>query len=86
MGISAVSIKRKTTPQMVLAQGCFGRNSWIPPLNRVETGDKSGNSAFTPVPMTLPGRYYFQSKPGGPLSQDTHTSSGLSIYGLGVGA
>jgi hypothetical protein len=85
MEISAVSIKRKTTPRMGIAQGRFGRNSLIPPEKRVKTGDKSGNPAFTPVPMTLPGRYYSHSKPGGPLSQDTHTSSGLSIYGLGVG-
>lgn len=86
MGISAVYIKRKTTARMVLAQGRFGRNSRIPPMKTVETDDKSENPAFTPVPMTLRGRYYFHSKPGGPLSQDTHTSSGLSIYGLGVGA
>jgi type I restriction-modification system DNA methylase subunit len=38
----------------------------------------------TPVSRTLRGRYYLYSKPGGPLSQDTHTSPGLSIYRLGI--
>ncbi len=86
MGISVVSINLPTTPRMGLAQGRFGQNSRIPPMKTVKTGDKSENPAFTPVPLTLRGRYYSHSKPGGPLSQDTHTSSGLSIYGLGVGA
>ena len=86
MGGNVVYIHRKATPRIGLAQGRFGRNSGIPPEERVKTRDKSGNPAFTPVPMTLPGRYHSHSKPGGPLSQDTHTSSGLSIDGLGVGA
>ncbi len=42
------------------------------------------NQAFTAIPPVRNGRYYVGSKPGGPLSQDTHTSSGLSICGLGV--
>ena len=52
---------------------------------RQKPSNKSRNFAFTPVPRALRRRYYLHSKPGGPLSQDTHTSSGLSFYGLGVG-
>jgi hypothetical protein len=65
--------------------GVSVRNLRISPLKPQETTNKSRNPAITPVPMPLRGRYYSHSKPGGPLSQDMHTSSGLSIYGLGVG-
>jgi len=63
---------------------CLVRKSWIPHPEVVETGNKNENLPITPVPILYRGRYYSYSKPGGPLSQDTHTSSGLSIYGLGV--
>jgi hypothetical protein len=63
----------------------FGRNSWISSVEVVETGKKREIRTDTAVPKPIRGRYYSYSKPGGPLSQDTHTSSGLSIYGLGVG-
>jgi hypothetical protein len=60
-------------------------NLRISPLKRLVARNKSKNPACTPVPVPLRGRYSCDSKPGGPLSQDTHTSSGLSFYGLGVG-
>ena len=65
---------------------------WIEPENAIcqpvegEIVKKVENWTITPVLMIERRRYYSHSKPGGPLSQDTHTSSGLSIYGLGVGA
>jgi len=63
---------------------CGFLNLRISPLKRLEARNKSKNPACTPVPLPLRGRYSFDSKPGGPLSQDTHTSPGLSICGLGV--
>jgi hypothetical protein len=62
----------------------LNRNRSILSLEDVETGKKMGNQTGIPVPMPNRRRYYSHSKPGGPLSQDTHTSSGLSFYGLGV--
>ena len=47
--------------------------------------EKTGVLDITTVASINFRRYYSHSKPGGPLSQDTHTSSGLSIYGLGEG-
>ena len=61
-------------------------NSAIGPLQKGVGGENFKNLRDTWVPSGVLGRYYFYSKPGGPLSQDTHTSSGLSIYGLGDGA
>lgn len=62
----------------------FGLNVAFFLLMKLETAKESEKNANTTVPMPLLGRYYPHSKPGGPLSKDTHTSSGLSIYGLGV--
>jgi hypothetical protein len=64
---------------------CAIPNLETSPLKRLETSDNSRTPTITPVPMPLRGRYHFSNKPGGPMSQDTHTSSGLSIYGLGGG-
>ena len=86
MVINSVPFGNESLNPSRCAQGCFGLNSTIFPLQELEIDEKIENRANTPVPMTLYGRYYSHSKPGGPLSQDTHTSSGLSIYGLGVGA
>ena len=63
----------------------LNRNRSISSLEDVETGKKGGDQTGIPVPMLKRRRYYSHSKPGGPLSQDTHTSLGLSFYGLGVG-
>ena len=64
---------------------CFVRHMRILSLEQIEICKKTENHVDTPVPLAISGRYYSYSKPGGPLSQDTHTSSGLSFYGLGVG-
>ena len=64
---------------------CAIPNLETSPLKRLETSDNSRTPTIIPVPMPLCGRYHSRNKPGGPLSQDTHTSSGLSIYGLGGG-
>lgn len=59
------------------------RRKAIWPLQRGAGGEIFGNLQETRVPWGVLGRYDNVSKPDGPLSQDTHTSSGLSIYGLG---
>jgi hypothetical protein len=64
---------------------CTIPNLETSPLKRLETSDNRRTPTIIPVPMPRRGRYHSRNKPGGPLSQDTHTSSGLSIYGLGGG-
>jgi hypothetical protein len=85
MGINAEHVVFKSLDQIDCVLVRFDRNSWVFALGPVETDKKDENRTDSPVPMRLHRRYYSYSKPGGPLSQDTHTSSGLSIYGLGVG-
>lgn len=85
MGINLANDVYKTVDLVFDSIVGFDRNSWISSPEEVETGKKRENRTNTPVPMPIRVRYYSHSKPGGPLSQDTHTSSGLSIYGLGVG-
>ena len=81
---NSISFGNKPMSKLGLGTICFGRNSCISTPEAAETSEKSKNRTIAPVPMLDRGRYYSHSKPGGPLSQDTHTSSGLSIYGLGV--
>jgi hypothetical protein len=64
---------------------CAIPNLETSPLKRLETNDNSRTPTIIPVPMPRRGRYHSLNKPGGPMSQDTHTSSGLSIFGLGGG-
>jgi hypothetical protein len=85
MGINSEHVDYKSLDQFDCERVGFDRNSWIFALGAVETAKKDENRTDSPVPMPLRRRYYSYSKPGGPLSQDTHTSSGLSIYGLGGG-
>ncbi|MFY7874178.1 MAG: hypothetical protein ACOVQM_01945, partial [Pirellula sp.] len=58
---------------------CTIPNLETSPLKRLETSDNRRTPTNIPVPMPLRGRYHSRNKPGGPMSQDTHTSTGLSI-------
>ncbi len=84
MAANAMLFDRESLDRGNCIQVWLGLDSAISPVQNGVNGENVGNLWDTPVPLGVRGRYYPQSKPGGPLSQDTHTSSGLSIYGLGV--
>jgi hypothetical protein len=64
---------------------CGLRSLGISSLRGLGTSNSSKTSNFSPGREPVGVRSHSYSKPGVPLSHDTHTSSGLSFYGDEVG-
>jgi hypothetical protein len=60
-------------------------NLGISSLRVLGTSNTTKTPTFNPARMPTPVRPRAHRKPGVPLTQDTHTSSGLSLYGYGIG-